>query len=145
MHSKILIPSLSSPSQIYRWVCCHSSWLLVAWPCLASPSLFPGSSAGYHGGNAGFLPSPRSPMGTSTPPWALCPRSWHPDNRFTQPWTLRRTTAVSHHNAPSPESPLLWRRWCQWRLRWPLCRHHLWSWPHQRQLWRSVIHLQTSP
>ncbi len=133
-----------SPSQIYRWACCHWWWLPVAWPCLGSPSLSPGNSAGYHGGSVGFPPPPRRPTGTSTPLWALCPRSLHPGSQFTQPWTPRRTTAVSRHSAPSPESPPLWRLWYQWRLRWPPYHRHLWSWPHQRQLWRSVTHLQTS-
>ncbi len=137
--------SLLSHSQIYQWVCCRWWWLPVAWPFLGSPSLSPGSSAGYHGGSVGFPPPPKRPMGTSIPPWALCPRSLHPGSQCTQQWTPRRTTAVSHrHTAPSPESPLLWHQWCRWRLRWRPYHHHLWSWPHQRQLWRSVIHLQTS-
>lgn len=142
MEAKLNLVSLVA-SQTYRWVFCH--WLSqpVAWLCLGSPSLSPGSCAGYHGGNVGFHPPPRSPMGTSTPAWALFPRSLRPGSRSTQPWILRHTTAVSHHKAPSPESPLLSRLKYPWRDPW-LLYHHLPSWPLQRQLWRLVTHLQTS-
>ena len=135
---------LLSPSQISQWVCCHWWWLPVAWPCLESLSLSPGSSAGYHGESVFSPPPPRRPMGTSTQPWASCPHSMHPDSHFTQPWTHRRTAAVNPHNAPSPESPLLWRLLCRWRLRSLPCHRRPWSWPRPRQPWRSVTRLQTS-
>lgn len=132
-------------SQMCRWVCCPWSSLPVAWPCLASLSLYHGSCVGSHGGSVACPPPSKRLLLTSFPAWALYPPSLHRGSLCILPWTPQHTAAVSPLTVLWPGSPLQWRQWCLWRLLCPLCPRLLWSKPPLRQPWRSATHLQTFP